>query len=96
MSAAAANVPYRRALGLRVAETHPLTRSGAILLPQFFSARPAYVASARGESGTIGRPSPNYPQGAPISAGYFEGLRELAVGQAYPMFLSHYYQGVKQ
>jgi hypothetical protein len=91
------NTPYRIALGLRVAEAHALTQAGNVALPQFYSARPPYVASARGDPGLVG--GPGWWQGATgaaINAGYFENLRELSIGTAAPAFMRHYYQGAKQ
>jgi hypothetical protein len=92
-----ANAPFRVALGLRVSEQHPLTLAGNVLLPQFFAQHPPYVAGARGDPNAIGDPQPQRgsvsAMGSAINAGYFENLRELAVGQALPMFLRHYYQG---
>jgi hypothetical protein len=91
-----ANAPFATALGLRVSEVHPLTVAGNVVLPQFYSQHPPYVAGARGDPNAIGRPGWwQQGTGSAINAGYFEGLRELAVGQALPMFLRHYYQGAK-
>lgn len=90
------NAPFRIALGVRIAETHPLTQAGNVVLPQFYSARPPYVASARGDPGQVGAPGWwQGPTGSAINAGYFENLREMAVGQALPAFLRHYWQGAK-
>lgn len=91
-----ANAPFRVALGLRVSETRPLTVAGNVVLPQFYAQRPPYVAGARGDPGQVGQAQPGAPLGSAINAGYFEQLREMAVGQTLPMFLRHYYQGVKR
>jgi len=85
-----ANAPYRMALGMRISETHPLTVAGNIIMPRFFSARPAYVASPRGDPNVLGRPTPLTPIGSAVAAGYWEGLREMAVGQSLPGYLRHY------
>jgi hypothetical protein len=88
------NVPFRTALGLRIFERHPLTVAGNVVLPQFYSAHPPYVAGARGDPGRVGGPGWwQQGTGSAINAGYFENLREMAVGQALPMFLRHYYLG---
>ena len=92
-----ANAPFATALGVRVSEAHPLTVAGNVLLPQFHSEHPPYVAGARGDPGVVGRPGWwQQGTGSAINAGYFENLRELAVGQALPMFLRHYYLGARK
>jgi hypothetical protein len=91
------NLPIRRALGVRISEAQPLSPAAAAFWPQFYAQHPPYVAGARGDPNLIGGPGWwDGANGSAINAGYFENLRELAVGQSLPGFLRHYYQGARR